>query len=56
MEHELWMRFLKSCYEFSLHLCSEHGDVMKLAATSLFDWHCEEESVAIFGKHRLLVL
>lgn len=38
------------------HLCGEHGDVMKLSTSSLFDRDSQEESVAIFGENRFLVL
>lgn len=38
------------------HLRGEHGDVVKLSTPSLFDRHRQEESAAIFGEHRFLVL
>lgn len=38
------------------HLCGEHGDVVELPAAPLLDRHGEEESVAIPGEDRFLVL
>lgn len=38
------------------HLCGEHGDVVELSTSSLFDRDSQEESAAVFGEHRLLVL
>lgn len=38
------------------HLRGEHGDVVKLAAAPLLDRHGEEESVAVPGEDRFLVL
>lgn len=43
-------------YKLDLHLCGEHCDVMKLSTSSLFDRDSQEESAAIFGEHRFLVL
>lgn len=43
-------------YKVDLHLCGEHGDVMKLSAPSLFDRDSQEESAAVFGEHRFLSL
>ncbi len=42
--------------KLELHLCGEHGDVMKLPSSSLFDGNSQEESAAVFGEHGLLVL
>lgn len=38
------------------HLRGEHGDVMELSPTPLLDRHGQEESVAVSGEDRLLVL
>lgn len=38
------------------HLGGEHGDVMKLSSSSLFDWNGQEEPSAVFGEHWLLGL
>lgn len=38
------------------HLRGEHGDVVELAAAALLDRHGEEESVAVPGEDRFLVL
>lgn len=38
------------------HLRGEHGDVMELSTSSLFDRDSQEESVAVFGEHWFLVL
>lgn len=43
-------------YKLDLHLCGEHGDVMKLSTSSLFDRDCQEESAAVFGEHWFLSL
>lgn len=38
------------------HLRGEHGDVVKLSTAPLFHRHRQEESAAVFGEHRFLVL
>lgn len=46
---------LKTFSLFS-HLRGEHGDVVKLSTAPLFHRHRQEESAAVFGEHRFLVL